>query len=161
MKKSRISHIIALFLIAVSLSFNVGCRQNLLNDSFLEHLGGNSSAEEVLPENHKRCTKCKTILDIHHFPRRRNGRYDSWCRECYRIYKRKKEDKIREDKIREDKIREDKIREKKCSVCKKNKPIEMFWKSKRCKDGYNGRCIECIQKKNKISKIERLKERGW
>lgn len=51
MKKSRISHIIALFLTAVSLSFNVGCRQNLLNDSVLENLGGNSSAEEVLPEN--------------------------------------------------------------------------------------------------------------
>lgn len=102
--------------------------------------------KEILPENHKRCYKCKTILNLQCFTRR-NDKYDSWCKECYKSYKKKKKYKIREEKICEEKIRE-----KKCSRCKKVKNINEFYKLKRSSDGYNGICKQCKKETNDKSK---------
>ena len=107
--------------------------------------------KECLPHNHKRCTKCKTVMPNELFPVRKNGNYDSWCKECYRIVKLKKEEKVFEEKVFE----------KKCTKCGELKNINDFYKDKASPDGKLSYCKKCRDKQIEEYKLKKLKERGW
>ena len=107
--------------------------------------------KECLPHNHKRCTKCKTVMPNELFPIRKNGNYDSWCKECYRIAKLKKEEKVFEEKVFE----------KKCTKCGELKNINDFYKDKTSPDGKLSYCKKCRDKQIEEYKLKKLKERGW
>ena len=117
--------------------------------------------KECLPHNHKRCTKCKTVMPNELFPIRKNGNYDSWCKECYRIVKLKKEEKVFEEKVFEEKVFEEKVFEKKCTKCGELKNINDFYKDKTSPDGKLSYCKKCRDKQIEEYKLKKLKERGW
>ena len=97
---------------------------------------------EVLEGNLKRCTKCKTLLDVSMFYTNGSGRIHSWCKEC-------KKDNYKERTV-----------PKRCPKCKEIKPVSEFNKNRTKKDGLNAYCRLCQSKASEESKLKKLKERG-
>ena len=115
--------------------------------------------KEDLPLNHKRCSKCKTVLPVSFFTKRKYG-YDSWCCECYKVAKKKAKE-IVDEEIVDEEIVDEEIVSKKCSYCGEIKSLNDFQRRSSTKDGYNASCKECRKKIYEKSKIKKLKERGW
>ena len=91
---------------------------------------------EKLPLDHKRCSKCKTIIPIKFF---KKG--DSWCQECRRDTGVYSEEKYF----------------KKCPKCNTEKSLLDFYKNKARSDGREQYCIECVKalkKQNRLKKKE-------
>jgi hypothetical protein len=86
-------------------------------------------------EGYKRCTQCEEIKPVNLFTAQSRGRYGvtSRCKECMSGYHRNRETlpKITALPIRQ------------CSKCGEEKPLEMFNKHKKQRDGYSTRCISC------------------
>ena len=113
-----------------------------------------SKYKEELPLGHKRCTKCKSILPLSFFTKRKHG-YDSWCNECYKVAKRKKEESFKEESFKEESL------SKICTKCKELKNINDFYKDKTCIDGRLSYCKKCRNKQQEEYRVRKLKERGW
>jgi len=93
--------------------------------------------------NEKKCSKCNKIMPLSMFyidrtPITKQGRF-SKCIECCKTYQ----------KIRVKHEPNTNIIAKKCSICGIEKPIELYYKSYRHKDGYFKWCGSCHDKKIK------------
>lgn len=91
----------------------------------------------------KICTKCKKdklLLDFA-FRNKDKTKTNSWCNECKRIADRERGEKDKKENISN--INKILLFEKKCSRCKENKKINLYYKNIREKGGYSNLCKKC------------------
>lgn len=119
--------------------------------------------KEVLDDNLKRCSRCKTIYKKEFF--NMNGeRLSSWCKNCSREIWNKKyslNNNVKTGVVETGVVETGVAETKKCSRCKEIKNVSMFWKNKSNNDGYHWHCKKCASILKKESKLKLLKERGW
>ena len=106
--------------------------------------------KEELPIGCKRCSKCKTILNLNYFDKN-----SSWCKQCRSEYAKA----LRNVDVKKD--TETQVAFKKCPKCKEVKEVSEFNKNKLKKDGLNAYCRLCQNKASKESRLKKMKERGW
>ena len=121
--------------------------------------------KEVLNDDLKRCTKCKTIYKKDFFNKKDNGRrLHSWCKNCLRERRNEKYDSnnsVESVGVESVGVESVGVKTKKCPKCKEVKPVSEFNKNRNKKDGLNGYCILCQNKANEGYKLKKIKERGW
>ena len=110
--------------------------------------------KEVLNDNLRRCSRCKTIYKKEFFNK---GSYR--CKNCTR--KIWNERYRLNSKVESVSVESVSVEEKKCFRCGEIKTIDKFNKLKRSPDGYNNTCRQCRNEILNESKIKNLKERGW
>ena len=116
--------------------------------------------KEVLNDDLKRCTNCKTIYKKDFFNKKDNGRrLHSWCKNCLR--ERWNEKYSSNNNIESVGVESVGVETKKCPKCGEIKKITEFNKNKLKKDGLNSYCRLCQNKANEEYKLKKLKERGW
>lgn len=120
--------------------------------------------KEVLDNDLKRCTKCKTIYKKEFFGKSDNGRLHSWCRNCLneRWHERYNSNAIIKNvDVGPNGVGANGVETKKCFKCKEVKKTSEFNKNKFKKDGLNAYCRICQNKANEECRLKKLKERGW
>ena len=95
----------------------------------------------------KKCIKCESVKSLIEFTinKKMNDGHSKICKECHNLSIRNKTSKIRTDKI----LKGD-IKVKICNICKIEKRLSKFNKSKKTTDGCLDGCIECKRDSKKI-----------
>lgn len=110
--------------------------------------------------NMKRCSSCKRDLDESNFHRNVNTKdgLHAYCKECIKVKNKERMEKYHSDP--NNIVPEDTL--KTCSVCKKQKLLSCFYKTKINKVGRSSYCIDCkkeYQKANaeRIAKTKKIR----